>query len=135
MVGTMGITNVIGYNVANWAGVGFYFIPGQEIQWRMPFVIICGLCIIVLACLPFIPESPRWLLMRGRQDQAERVVRKIHTDSSDPNDTFVKFELLQMERQIQEERELAVSYWQMFADKKWRKRSCLCVLVGFLGQV
>ncbi|RFU33289.1 hypothetical protein B7463_g3053, partial [Scytalidium lignicola] len=134
MVATMGMSNVIGYNVANWTGVGFYFIPGQQIQWRMPFVIICGLCIIVLILLPFIPESPRWLIMMGRQEEAEAVVRKIHTNSHDADDQFVRFEINQMERQIQEERELAVSYWQMFADKKWRRRSCLCVLVGFLGQ-
>lgn len=135
MVATMGMANVVGYNVANWTGVGFYFLPGNDIQWRMPFVIICGLCLLVLVLLPFIPESPRWLMMKGRQEEAEIVVRMLHTDRGDTNDTFVRFEISQMDLQIQEERDLSVSYWQMFAEKRWRRRSLLCVLVGFLGQV
>ncbi len=135
MVGMAGMGNLVGYEIATWAGVGFFYAPNSTNQWRFPFVILGGLCFIVLGLLWFIPESPRWLLMQGRKEEAEVVIRQIHASRSDPDDTFAELELIQMERQIEEERELSVNYFQMFVDKRWRRRSLLCCLVGLLGQV
>jgi MFS family permease len=135
LVSMTGMGNLIGYMIASWSGVGFYFAPGSENDWRFPFVILGGLCLIALALLAFVPESPRWLLMQNRQEEAREVIRQIHTNKADSDHKFADLELLQMERQIAEERQMHVSYLEMFTMKKWRRRSLLCCLVGLLGQV
>ncbi|EXJ69268.1 uncharacterized protein A1O5_07304 [Cladophialophora psammophila CBS 110553] len=132
LVGTFGIFNVLGYNIANWSGVGFYHVKDSNIAWRMIFVMVGGLAIINMILVYFCPESPRWLVMKNRQAEAEQVIRLIHGDSGD--DTFVKLETIQIERQVATERELNVSYIQMFADKRWRRRTLLCCLIGTVGQ-
>ena len=135
LVGLAGIGNIVGYHIATWSGVGFFHAPAGVNQWRFPFVILGGLCLIVLALLPFIPESPRWLLMQGRRSEAEVIIKQIHTTGAGTNHRFAELELQQMELQIEEERELAVSYFQLLTSKRWRRRAWLCVLVGLLGQV
>ncbi|KAJ9625968.1 hypothetical protein H2204_010267 [Knufia peltigerae] len=132
LVGTFGIFNVLGYNIANWSGAGFYHLKNSNIAWRMIFVIVGGLSIIHMVLIYFCPESPRWLVMKNRVTEAEEVIRLIHGDSGD--DRFVRLETLQIERQVATEREYNVSYFQMFADKRWRRRTLLCCLIGTVGQ-
>ena len=133
LVGTFGIFNVLGYTIANWSGVGFYHIGESDVAWRMIFVITGGICIINAILLIWVPESPRWLVMQNRLAEAEEVIRLIHAGTD--NDDFVKAETMQIERQLATEREYNVSYIQMFTDKRWRRRTLLCCLIGTAGQV
>ncbi len=48
-----------------------------EIGWRFGFLIGAALSLVILLLRSFIPESPRWLLVRGREEQAESVVDRI----------------------------------------------------------
>ena len=49
--------------------------------WRWMFTAVAIPAVIFLAASFVIPESPRWLLARGRKDQAELVLRKIGGNS------------------------------------------------------
>jgi MFS family permease len=60
LVGQHGTWIVFGYAIAGWVGVGTYYSPNLSFQWRFPIALACLPPLCLLACSPWIPESPRW---------------------------------------------------------------------------
>lgn len=52
-------------------------IIDPEIGWRAAFIVGGALAIIVLLLRRFLPESPRWLMLHGRPEEAGRIVGDI----------------------------------------------------------
>jgi MFS family permease len=50
---------------------------GPDHGWRLAYFIGAGLGLIVLVMRMWIPESPRWLMIHGRPDQANAIVADI----------------------------------------------------------
>jgi MFS family permease len=55
-----------------------YFSP--DIGWRAAFFIGAALGLLILGLRTFLPESPRWLAIHGREQEAEATVADIETE-------------------------------------------------------
>ncbi|KAL2817913.1 general substrate transporter [Aspergillus cavernicola] len=68
-------------------------------QWRLPFICQCFAAIIVICSVWFIPESPRWLISQGREQEAIDILAKYH-GNGDPNTRLVRLEIDEMKEGI-----------------------------------
>ncbi|KAL8950719.1 MAG: hypothetical protein Q9222_003255 [Ikaeria aurantiellina] len=67
------ICNIAGFSLSNWVTYGFSFVPGP-VSWRMPLVLQFIFIFILFATVPWLPESPRWLIAHGEIDKAEQII-------------------------------------------------------------
>ncbi|KAK9357390.1 general substrate transporter [Lipomyces starkeyi] len=59
-----------GYALSNWVGFGFYWVGRSQVQFRVPIGLQMLPAAILTIAVPFMPNSPRWLVDRGRYDEA-----------------------------------------------------------------
>lgn len=52
---------------------GFYFTKDSSISWRFPIAFQVVFAIIIMCTVLSLPESPRWLVKKGRIDEARQV--------------------------------------------------------------
>jgi MFS family permease len=67
------------------------------------------------------PESPRFLLIHDRHEEAARNLYRLHTREE------AELELQQISAQMQIDRTLPSSYWALIKKPSYRKRTLLCL--------
>jgi Sugar (and other) transporter len=73
------------------------------------------------------PESPRWLCMKNRDEEAKAILFKLHADPTDPENEVASAEFYQIQKQIAIDRTLGSSWVQMFKKPSYRKRALLAI--------
>lgn len=94
---TSGAIIVAGVMVSYWVGYGFYFLPAgmsySSVRWRFPVAFQSFFTVVVMYvkefCGPYqiltssrymllyLPDSPRWLMMRGREQEAKHLLARL----------------------------------------------------------
>ncbi|RFU25999.1 hypothetical protein B7463_g10334, partial [Scytalidium lignicola] len=135
LVGTHGVVIVIGYITASWIGFGFYFVNASGAQWRIPLAIQCLPPLALISGVMFVPESPRWLILRDRIDEAYIAytsTRAEITDTNNADETRSQFNL--MHSQILHEKQNAITWKDMFTHPTLRFRCFLGFITLFACQ-
>ncbi|KAL4762813.1 putative MFS lactose permease [Aspergillus foveolatus] len=71
-------------------------------SWRLPFLLQCFASVIVIISVWFIPESPRWLIAHGKEEEAIAILAKYH-GNGDPNARLVRLEADEMREGIRQD--------------------------------
>ena len=75
--------NIFGVVVAYWLEFGLSYIDnnGSQFGWRFPIAFQIIPLLVLLGCVWFFPESPRWLVKVGRDDEAQYILRRLRGSS------------------------------------------------------
>ena len=65
--------NIAGFSLSNWITFAFSFLPGP-VAWRFPLAFQFIFIFILYATVPWLPESPRWLIAHDRPDEAQVII-------------------------------------------------------------
>lgn len=92
---------------------GLYF-EGGPLQWRFPLGFQLIFPIIVATGLIFVPESPRWLMLQDRPEEARRVIARLLGKKVPMDNPDVTAELLSIQASLQLERQDRVPVKDVF---------------------
>ncbi|KAH0831568.1 putative MFS sugar transporter [Fonsecaea pedrosoi] len=146
MTGAHGSFINVGYFSAAWIGFACYYKADSTFAWRFPNAVLLLWALILIVgslfsmqekAIPLMfPESPRWLVQRGQNDAALKILCRLHHDVNDPEDSFAHRELNLIVRQLQADRRAyeVGGRWQLFTDKSYRRRLYLALTVAAGGQ-
>ncbi|KXX73185.1 Sugar transporter STL1 [Madurella mycetomatis] len=88
-----------GIMISYWIDLGLSFAPGS-VAWRFPLAFQLVFCIIILIFIPLLPESPRWLILKGREDEAKEVIAAL--EDTEVTDHIVEVEFLAIKETVLE---------------------------------
>lgn len=127
----------VGALIATAIGYGTYtsIDDSNSGQWRIPLGIQNLPAVILAALILFFPESPRWLIDHGREEEGLKTLAKLHANG-DVNDTWVRAEFDQIQERLALEHEAsAKSYSELFTDKSCFRRLWLAISVQVAAQM
>ncbi|KZT54640.1 putative lactose permease [Calocera cornea HHB12733] len=123
----------LGGILAAWITYGTFQIPGPA-AWRIPSALQAVPSVVLLCFLPFMPESPRWLVDKGKADKAREILGRLH-GNGDPHTPLVNLEMTEIEEAIKFERQNEkVSWLELVATPGNRYRMFLAICVGIFSQ-
>lgn len=125
----------IGALTAAWINYGMiHNYLGTALQWRFPLGFQMAPAVPLLFVTLILPESPRWLMLKGREDEALVTLAKLHArgDTSDP---FVLGEFHEMQAKIREEGSIDQGWGQIFHNPQNFRRVMLGVILQFSVQM
>ena len=102
--------------------------------WRIPSILQIVPSLLQVIFVGFLPESPRWLVSKGRGDEAYAILVKYHAEG-DENSEFVKAEFAQIEETLGEELKNAEMNWKdVLSTTGMRKRVIIASFLGLFTQ-
>ncbi|KAJ5654632.1 MFS sugar transporter [Penicillium lividum] len=136
LVGHHAIFLVFGYMLAGWVGFACYYAQNTApaFGWRFPLALQCLPPLVLLLGSAWLPRSPRWLISKGKFEEASTVLERLRASPNDPENLAAKGEFFQTKEQIRLEAERLATYgnvWMaVWKKKSYRKR----MIIGFLTQ-
>ncbi|GKT40645.1 sugar transporter STL1 [Colletotrichum spaethianum] len=130
-----GLFTCVGYVLESWINLGFWEFKTGPVTWRPPIAIAIAFSLIMMGSIYLLPESPRWLVMKGRTDQARSIIsafRGLPEDSME-----VMAEVAGIEHSLEETTQNAAKLTDMLkmGDDKLAYRFGLCILLQFYQQM
>lgn len=72
-----GTVTIAGLCIAYWLDYGTSFHDGS-FQWRFPMAFQAAFAILLVACIPFVTDTPRWLIFVGREDEGLEILARLN---------------------------------------------------------
>lgn len=123
----------IGSIIAAWLTFGTFHIDNNW-SWRIPSIAQAFPSILQIVFVWFVPESPRFLIARGKEEQAHKVMADVHANG-DLDDEIVQLEMHEIRDTLKLEREFENNGWmELIRTPGNRHRLIILLSLGFFSQ-
>ncbi|RDW62717.1 MFS general substrate transporter-13 [Coleophoma crateriformis] len=112
-----------------WLDFGFSFAEPSSISWRFPIGFQIFFALILVALILELPESPRWLILKGKEDEALSVLSALN--DMPPDDHIIQSEFAEIKDTVLEMK--AFGYRDLFTmgpDRNFHR-----VVLAYVNQV
>ncbi|KAI1497935.1 general substrate transporter [Biscogniauxia marginata] len=120
-----------------WVGYGVTFWNSTShdiyVSWRFSLAVILIPCFVFAIGLPFLPESPRWLIEHDDYDQALRSLEWLREGSFTSEQISV--ELISIHKDVEEYKASGTSWTSLFRDQSLFNRLWRASLLQFMAQM
>ncbi|RSH94246.1 hypothetical protein EHS25_004049 [Saitozyma podzolica] len=107
----------------------------SNLSWQLPLIFQAFACIIVMGAVFFIPESPRYLMANGREEEAIDFLVKYHGNGQRDN-KLVALEVMEMKENISQDG-IDKRWWDyrpLFFTHNGRWRMAQVLMISIFGQ-
>ena len=119
--------------IAAWLTYGTNQID-NDWSWRVPSMVQAVPSLFQIIFVWFVPESPRWYISKGRNEQALSVLANVHANGN-ANDEVVQLEFEEIKDTLRIEKELEGNAWvELWRTKGNRHRLIILVSAGLFSQ-
>ncbi|TFK94102.1 general substrate transporter [Polyporus arcularius HHB13444] len=127
----------LGSIVSAWTCFGAYQGAGHSPwSWRVPTLVQALGPFLQIFFIWFVPESPRFLVAKGRESKAAKVLAQYHSMTGDERDPLIVFEMAQIRHALKVEKEAAqkTSFTTLFSTPGNRKRMTIIIALAIFSQ-
>ncbi|KAI0021732.1 general substrate transporter [Xylariomycetidae sp. FL0641] len=119
----------VGYGVTYWESTAYAIY----VSWRFSLAVILIPCFVFAVGLPFLPETPRWLVEHGYHDRALRSLSWLREGSFTREQ--IGLEMSQICRDVDEYRRSGATWLGLFTDPHLFNRLWRASLLQFMAQM
>lgn len=110
------VTWPLGALVAAWITYGTFAMQNSW-AWRLPSLLQCSFSLLQIFLCIFVPESPRWLIYKGRHEQAFNILVKWH-GYGQRDSQLARFEMAEITATLEMEKVQNKSRWAEWISNK-----------------
>lgn len=130
---TAGTFIAAGLSFSYWMDFAFAWLEPSSAAWRIPIAIQLIFLLVAALLLLVMPESPRWLILTGRENEALKVLSALNDKPIDSHD--VRMEFLQIKDAVIEMSKGTFGSAFSMGDYRHVHRTCLAVLLQVFQQM
>lgn len=107
---------ITGFSISNWLTLGFSFAP-RDIAWRFPLAFLIFFTLCIWAMCPFLPDSLRLLIRKGRYEEAKEVLAALqgHGATAESPDVRAQFDVIK--DVLDREQMQSYTWWQLLTGR------------------
>ncbi|KAH7115921.1 hypothetical protein B0J11DRAFT_113492 [Dendryphion nanum] len=122
-----------GLALSYWLTFAFAYISNASASWRVPIALQILFAVVAFGLLIFMPESPRWLILTGREDEALKVLAALNDE--DIEGPEIRNEFLQIKDAILIMTQGSTSSMRSNGDRRNLHRAILAYFVQVMQQL
>lgn len=123
---------IAGVMISYWIDFGFSYTEPSSVAWRMPIAFQLVFALFIMAMILRMPESPRWLILKARPEEAAEVISALYDLPAD--DHLVADQLHSIRGTFQ--MAASTKFTEMFRSGPLKEltRTCLAVSIQIISQ-